>query len=68
MSDTYKQVEEEPIDYFINSDWKEAIEVEFKEVLKDYIDSKQIHGAIDKLSRIVSENIIQKYNGLIGQN
>jgi signal transduction histidine kinase len=47
---------------------KKILKVEFKEFLKDYIDSKQIYGAVDELTRIVGENIIQKYNGLIGQN
>lgn len=69
ISDTYRKVEEEPIDFFISSDWKEEIQEEFKEILKDYIDDhKEIYGVVEELSRIVGENIIQKYNTLIGQN
>lgn len=68
ISNTYVRVEEEPIDYFISNDWKDDIEVEFKEVMNNYLDNKHIYSAVDELTRIVGETIIQKYNAIIGQN
>jgi len=69
ISDTYIQVEEQPVDFFISRDWKEVIEEEFKETLKGFNGNpKELYGVVQELSRIVGENIIQKYNGLIGQN
>lgn len=69
ISDTYIQVEEQPIDFFISSDWKEVIEEEFKETLNDFnINQKDIYEIVQELSRNVGETIIQKYNAIIGQN
>lgn len=68
ISDTFRKMEEAPIDFFISDNWKKDIEEEFKEVLKNYIDKKEVYGAVELLTRIVGENIIQKYNALIGQN
>lgn len=68
-SDTYKRFEEAPIDYFQSSHWKEELEEDFKEILKDYIsDPKDIYGLVKELSGIVSDNIMVKSHALIGQN
>lgn len=68
-SDSFKKTEEEPIDFFINNDWRIVIEEEFKEVLEGYIkDPKEVNLVADELSRIVGEKVLQKYNAFIGQN
>ncbi|MFL2132340.1 hypothetical protein [Desemzia sp. FAM 24101] len=68
ISDTFRKIEEAPVDFFISDNWKKDIEEEFKEALKNYIDKKEVYGAVEVLTRIVGENIVQKYNALIGQN
>lgn len=68
ISDTYIRFEEVPIEYFASKEWRENLEVEFKDVLDNYVDSKFVYGAINELTRIVGENIISKLIGSIAQN
>jgi len=69
ISDSYKQVEEEPIEFFINNEWKDMIKGKFQKTLKDYkVEQKYINIIVEELLSIVNDDIIQKCNALVGQN
>ncbi|WP_051258554.1 hypothetical protein [Atopococcus tabaci] len=69
ISDSYKQVEEEPIEFFINNEWKDMIKGKFQKTLKDYkVEQKYINIIVEELLSIVNDDIIQNCNALVGQN
>ncbi|CAI9387539.1 hypothetical protein BACSP_02025 [Bacillus sp. T2.9-1] len=69
ISDTYKRIEEEPIAFFTNNDWKAKIEAEFREILDEYIKGPEaVDSAVEELLLTVGNNIIEKYYSIIAQN
>lgn len=73
MSDTFKKVQEEPIDFFVNNDWKK----EFSSYVTGYLQANYLNEKLDKADvRIivtfilehVQQTIIKDYFALAGQN
>lgn len=73
LSDTYKKIQDEPIDFFVNDEWKKEITVCLEGYLtKNYKDEK-IDGAgiadiTEYVNELVDKAVIKNYYSLIGQN
>jgi hypothetical protein len=73
LSDTFKKVQEEPIDFFVNDDWREDISKFLSKYLEenylnDSIDGFAIKDIVDETLEIVNKAVIERYYSLAGQN
>ncbi|EOW6324701.1 hypothetical protein ACOZPU_000962 [Listeria monocytogenes] len=73
LSDTYKKIQEEPIDFFVNDEWKKEITVDLKGYLTSNYKDEKINGAgiadiTDYVNELVNKIVIKNYYSLIGQN
>ncbi|MGC6768814.1 hypothetical protein [Enterococcus sp. LJL51] len=73
LSDTYKKIQEEPIDFFVNDEWKKEITVSLKGYLISNYEDEKINGAgitdiTEYVNELVNRVVIKNYYSLIGQN
>lgn len=71
-TDTYIKAIEEPIDVFVDNQWRNKIKNQFDETLSEYKDVKITPGEIlhitDELINFLEETIMKNYHSLVGQN
>lgn len=73
LSDTYKKIQEEPIEFFVNDEWKKEITVSLEGYLTNNYKDEKINsaGIIDitkYVNELVDKVVIKNYYSLIGQN
>lgn len=73
LSDTYKKIQEEPIDFFVNDGWKKEMTVDLKEYLTSNYKDEKINGAgiadiTEYVNELVYKIVIKNYYSLAGQN
>lgn len=73
LSDTYKKIQDEPIDLFVNDEWKKEITVDLKGYLTSNYKDEIINGAgitdiTEYVNELVNRVVIKNYYSLIGQN
>ncbi|MCB5953271.1 hypothetical protein LI951_14440 [Enterococcus sp. BWT-B8] len=73
LSDTHKKIQEEPIDLFVNDEWKKEITADLKGYLTSNYKDEKINGAgiidiTEYVNELVDKVVIKNYYSLIGQN
>ena len=73
FSDTFKKLEEEPIDFFVNDDWSKEIAMFLEGFLTSKYIGEKIDGAgiadiTEYVNELVNKIVIKKYYSLAGQN
>jgi len=73
LSDTHKKIQEEPIDLFVNDEWKKEITVFLESYLTSNYKDEKINGAgiadiTEYVNELVDKVVIKNYYSLIGQN
>lgn len=73
LSDTHKKIQEEPINLFVNDEWKKEIKVSLEGYLTSNYKDEKIDGAgiadiTEYVNELVDKVVIKNYYSLVGQN
>jgi hypothetical protein len=73
LSDMHKKVQEEPIDFFVNDEWKKEITVSLEGYLTRNYKDEKIDGAgiadiTEYVNELVNKIVIKNYYSLVDQN